>query len=90
MRISRTQGKADLATIVAEKMDINKASALMAIDTIISAIVDADKTTLKGFGVFEWRKRKARTARNPITGETIHVPETETLHFKPSTSLKNL
>ena len=90
MRTARTMCKQELVAIVAEKINTPKTIASNAIEAVVQAIIDSDKTVLKGFGVFQWRKRPARTCRNPKTGETISVPESETLHFKPSVGLKNL
>jgi DNA-binding protein HU-beta len=41
-----------------------------------------------GFGTWTVRKRKARTGRNPQTGETIKIAASKTVGFKPSTQLK--
>ena len=53
-------------------------------------LIASDKTTLKEFGTFERKTRKARTGRNPKTGAVITIPESTTLHFKPSHVLKGL
>ncbi|HIJ95803.1 MAG TPA: hypothetical protein HPP94_08730 [Desulfuromonadales bacterium] len=37
---------------------------------------------IKGFGTFKTVTRKARTARNPKTGEAIQVPAKTVLTFK--------
>lgn len=42
-----------------------------------------NKIKLGDIGVIEMKTQKARTARNPRTGETIEVPEKKTLKFKP-------
>lgn len=42
-----------------------------------------NKIKLGDIGVIEVKTQKARTARNPRTGETIEVPEKNTLKFKP-------
>jgi DNA-binding protein HU-beta len=41
-----------------------------------------------GFGTWTVRKRKARTGRNPQTGEAIKIAASKTVGFKPSTQLK--
>ena len=48
-----------------------------------------DKVALVGFGTFSVSKRKARTARNPRTGETIEVPAKMAPKFKAGRDLKN-
>lgn len=52
-------------------------------DAIIDAIVREGRIELRNFGVFEVKKRKARMARNPRTGEEVHVPEKKVVIFKP-------
>ena len=41
-----------------------------------------------GFGTWTVRKRKARTGRNPQTGESIKIAASKTVGFKPATQLK--
>lgn len=83
-----TVGKTDLAKVVAEKAGITAAVAQKAIEATIEAIADrtgnGDTVRLMGFGSFATKAHKARTARNPRTGEMVEVPETTKLHFKPS------
>ncbi len=43
-----------------------------------------------GFGTFSVRNRKARSGRNPRTGETIKIKASKTVSFKPAPKLKNL
>ena len=43
---------------------------------------------LTGFGVFSTRDRKATTARNPSTGEEIHVQASIVPTFRPGSILK--
>ena len=50
---------------------------------IIDTLAEEGRVELRGFGVFELRRRKARTARNPRTGETVMVPARCTVVFKP-------
>ena len=41
------------------------------------------------FGTFTVKKRKARTGRNPQTGEKIKIKASKTVGFKPAPSLKS-
>jgi nucleoid DNA-binding protein len=43
---------------------------------------------LRGFGVFEVKKRAARNARNPRTGDKVFVPERLVVKFKPSIEME--
>ncbi len=49
------------------------------INTIFDAMTGAlnrhDRIEIRGFGSFVAKKRKAREARNPRTGEHVNVPE---------------
>ncbi len=47
------------------------------------------KVSIGGFGTFEVRERSARTARNPRTGETVHVPARKHPAFKAAKALKD-
>lgn len=68
-----------------------KKCATSALDAVLTAISDAvkvEKVSLIGFGTFETKKRPARTGRNPKTGETMQIPASTTVSFKPSSALK--
>jgi nucleoid DNA-binding protein len=45
---------------------------------------------LKGLGKFRVQHRKARTGRNPQTGEEIHIPARTVVKFTLAKSLKDL
>lgn len=55
-------------------------------DLVQEKTADGETVSLAGFGRFSMRERAARQARNPRTGETIDVPATRVLTFKPSKS----
>lgn len=55
---------------------------------IAKALKKGDGVALTGFGTFSVRARKARTARNPQTGESIKVAATKVPGFKAGASLK--
>ena len=58
------------------------------VDSVTSALRKGDRVALVGFGTFSVAKRKARTARNPRTGETINVPARKAPKFKAGRELK--
>lgn len=58
-------------------------------DTIGNTIKKQGKFSYAGFGAFELRKRKARTGRNPQTGEQIKIKASKTVGFKPAKALKD-
>ena len=84
--------KTELISKVAEKSGLTKIQADAAmnamIETITEALAEGDKISLKGFGSFEVRERKARTGLNPKTRETIEIPASLTPAFKASSVLK--
>lgn len=55
---------------------------------IIAREAKEARVTIQGFGSFTWVTKKARTARNPKTGEAVDVPAKETLKFKASSQLE--
>jgi DNA-binding protein HU-beta len=58
------------------------------VDTIVRAVHKGDSVTITGFGVFEQRRRAARVARNPRTGETVRVKPTSVPAFRPGAQFK--
>jgi len=44
---------------------------------------------LIGFGSFCQRERSARNGRNPVTGETVHIPAAKSIKFKAGTAFKD-
>ena len=53
-----------------------------------SSLPVGEKISIPGFGAFVMKEKKARTARNPKTGETVNVPAGVRLKFKPAKALK--
>jgi len=84
--------KGDLVNEVA-KVVSSKKEAQAAVDAIFSAIAKALKkkeaVTLVGFGTFKADKRKARTGRNPQTGETIKIKAKTVPKFIAGKALKD-
>lgn len=57
-------------------------------DAIVEALVEDRRIELRNFGVFEVKKRAARKARNPRTGEKVSVPEKFVVTFKPGKEME--
>lgn len=57
-------------------------------DAIVDALVEDKRIELRNFGVFEVKKRAARKARNPRTGEKVYVPEKFVVTFKPGKEME--
>ena len=57
-------------------------------DAIVEALVEERRIELRNFGVFEVKKRAARKARNPRTGERVDVAEKYVVTFKPGKEME--
>jgi len=86
--------KRDLVKIIADKTGLKQGDVHVVVQSLLDSIVK-DMTTgnrieLRDFGIFEARRKKARVARNPRTGQTVAVPERVVPHFKPGRLMKEL
>jgi len=57
-------------------------------DAIVETLVEEGRIELRNFGVFEVKKRAARKARNPRTGDKVFVPEKFVVTFKPGKEME--
>lgn len=57
-------------------------------DAIVDTLVRERRIELRNFGVFEVKKRAARKARNPRTGERVDVAEKYVVTFKPGKEME--
>jgi DNA-binding protein HU-beta len=84
--------KAELIDELTAKLKTDRRQATLAVenvvDTIVRAVHKGDSVTITGFGVFEQRRRAARVARNPRTGETVKVKPTSVPAFRPGAQFK--
>lgn len=60
-----------------------------AFENVAKAVKKDKRFSYPEFGTFTVRKRKARTGRNPQTGEKIKIKASKTVGFKPAPSLKS-
>lgn len=85
--------KAELIHKIAKDSKITKAQANRAIDSFIDGISKSlkrnEKTSLVGFGTWYTARRKARTGRNPQTGEPIKIPAKKVVKWSPGKWLKD-
>lgn len=84
--------KSELIDEMAKNMS-SKKEAEAALDSLLSTITaglkKGDKITLTGFGTFKVNKRKARTGRNPRTGEAIKIKASKVPQFTAGKLLKS-
>ena len=57
-------------------------------DAIVETLVEEGRIELRNFGVFEVKRRAARKARNPRTGQRVDVPEKFVVTFKPGKEME--
>ena len=57
-------------------------------DEIADALCRGDRVELRGFGAFSVKQRGPRLARNPRTGETVHVGAKAVPFFKTGKELR--
>ena len=84
--------KSDLIGIMAKAGDVPKAKAESMFNSLISGVSDSlrsrERVVISGFGTFSVRESKARTGRNPKTGETIQIAAKSVPKFVPGKELK--
>jgi len=84
--------KGELIDKVAGKIGVTKREAKKAVEcvfeTITGCLAKGDAVRLVGFGTFGARRRAARIARNPRTGEKIQVQAMNVPFFKAGKELK--
>ena len=85
--------KSELINALADKTQLSKKNAEKAlnafVDTVNGALTKGEKVQLIGFGTNEVKKRPARTARNPRTGEEIKIKASKAPTFKAGKALKD-
>ena len=85
--------KVELVTKMAEKSNLTKKEAALALDAFIESVEEAlenrEKVQLVGFGTFETRERAAREGRNPRTKEAITIPASTVPVFKAGKEFKD-
>lgn len=84
--------KADLIAQMAKSTGLTKADSERALNAFLTiakgAIRREGRLPLAGFGTFVVVNRKARTGRNPQTGQPIHIRATKVVRFRTGKELK--
>ena len=84
--------KGDLINEVAKLVGTKKeaqAAVECVFDSITKALKKRGQVALAGFGTFKVAKRKARTGRNPKTGEEIKIAAKSVPKFTAGKALKD-
>ena len=83
--------KADIVDLVYEKIGFTRNEAAQAVEIIFneikSRLAQGENVRISRFASFILRKKNARSARNPKTGESIRINARTVLTFKPSKQL---
>ncbi len=84
--------KQDIAEKVQTVLGSTRADAERAVEAMIDCIVGGlkkgDDVSVAGLGIFKTKMRAARTARNPRTGEAVHVASMRVPKFQAAKALK--
>lgn len=84
--------KAKLIEVIHKKTGFPKRDIGLIIDTMLDAMKESltkrEKISLKGFGIFKVKRRRARVGRNPKTKEEVRIPERDVVIFEPSKHIK--
>ena len=84
--------KSEFVDAVAEKAGLSKRDAEEAVKAFLSTVEGELKkggeVAFSGFGKFSVTQRKARTGRNPATGETIQIKASKAPKFSAGAGLK--
>ena len=86
-------GKTELAAKISEGTNLNKSQAASALDATLDAIASAlgsgNEVRLTGFGTFRVTETKARTGRNPRTGDPLKIEAAKVPKFRAGKALKD-
>lgn len=59
------------------------------LESIVKTLKKGEEVSIAGLGIFSVKKRAARTARNPRTGEAVKVAATNVPKFRAAKALKD-
>ena len=85
--------KQGLISKIAEKTNLSKKDAAVALTTLIDTITETlkaeGKVAIPSLGTFEIKEHAARTGKNPRTGEKVEISAKRVPAFKPAKALKD-
>jgi nucleoid DNA-binding protein len=85
--------KKDMVIFLADKHGLPRSLVRDAVQMLFNGIIDTliteGRIELRNFGVFQVKRRKARKARNPRTGEPVEVAERSVVTFKPGQEMED-
>jgi integration host factor subunit beta len=86
--------KSELVSILTERQPhLLKHDVELALNCILELMADelvqGNRIEIRGFGSFDLHCRPPRIARNPKTGEAVHLPAKVAIHFKPGKEMRD-
>ena len=84
--------KKEIVKQISEKLGLTqlktKEIVQLTFDAIVDTLLTERRIELRNFGVFEVKRRKARKARNPRTGDRVDVEPKNVVTFKPGKEME--
>jgi DNA-binding protein HU-beta len=85
--------RSDLVRLVSRKRQLPQPQIETMLDlfleTILETLTSGESVSIRNFGKFEVRERKATVRKNPMTGDEIKVPAKRAVLFHPAPALKD-
>lgn len=92
-KVTTPKTKSQIIAAIAEEAQITKAQATAALTSLVGLTYKGAKLpegfTIPGIGKLIKVQRKARTGRNPATGEAIKIKAKKTLKFRIAKAAKD-
>ena len=86
--------KVEIINRIADETGLTRVQAEKAVNAILEEIKDGlqrgEPVILRRFGSFQVRDKRARTGRNPKTGEEAGIPARRVVRFKSGEHLREL
>lgn len=93
-RETRVVTKKEIVKAISDELGLTQLKTKEIVQKTFEAIIEtlvkdpSHRIELRNFGVFEVKKRAARKARNPRTGEKVEVPAKYVVTFKPGKEME--
>jgi integration host factor subunit beta len=88
----KSRTKKDLVKTISDRLDMpqlrTREIVQKTFDALIEALVEEGRVELRNFGIFQIKRREARMARNPRTGQAVPVLAKTTVTFKPGKEME--
>ena len=86
--------KNDIALLIEEKSELNRAKSLLLVDTILSSLREAlakeEKIEIRGFASFKIVSKKTGYGRDIRRNKQIKIKSGKRIKFRPGQDLKNI